>query len=473
MAKASAVLWKHTTDADGRHPVYLRFTDTHQTLYLSLRVAVAPGHWNARDKVRPVRKSHPHAEALNGLILARLADAEAARLRLLTAGEPETAQALKDALTPSPLGDDPDFLGYVEAFLVGIEAGGNPSRADKERAVVAKLRAYLAGTPVGVGLRRLGAAERERVDKKAAAVRLPLSKLTPAFLRAFETFLTGELGNKASTVDTNVRVIRLHVRRAIADGILGRDANPFDNYTPPKTVRTERARLTLEQVARLDVLDLGTRGPAGSLASRVRDYFLFALYAAGVRFGDLARLRVRDVQPDGKGGYRLAYMAGKTDKHTSAPVVPTAERIVIPYLARLDGTPKAPGDYLFPILVTPKGGQISGRRAGYDLASARGILKAVSAQNVLVNKTLRRVAEQAGVTPPEGATLSFHAARHSFADLARRGGWSVYDVKQALRHSSVAVTEGYLAGFDTEALDAQTRALFGGDSSPDAPAVDG
>lgn len=460
MAKASAILWPHQADADGHRPVWLRFTDTHRTLYLSLRVSLAPRHWNPKDKTRPVRKSHPHADALNELILGKLARVEAERLRLITAGMPETAEALKAALAPAAAEADPDFLAYVEAFLSTI-ATANPSRFDKEGAVVAKLRAHLAGVAVGRAARSLAPQARDAAAEKAAAVRLPLSKLTPAFLRTFAAYLTDELGNKASTVDTNVRTIRLHVRRAIADGILSRDANPFDNYTPPRAVRTERARLTVEQVEALEALDLGARGPAGSLPSRVRDLFLFALYAAGVRFGDLARLRVRDVQPDGKGGHRLAYMAGKTDKHTSAPIVPAADRIVTPYLLRLDGTPKDAADFLFPVLVAPDGSH------PYDLATPRGLLKAVSSQNVLANKTLRRVAERAGVTPAGGATLSFHAARHSFADLARRGGWSVYDVKQALRHSSVAVTEGYLAGFDSEALDAQTRALF-----PDAPHAD-
>lgn len=474
MAKASAVLWKHKTSPDGRHPVWLRFTDTHQTLYLSLRVSVAPRFWNPKDRARPVRKGHPHADEINELVSARLAAVESARLRLLRAGEPETAEALKAALTVRVREADPCFLQHVEDFLVGVERAGNVARVDKERGVVVKLRAWRAGVPSGLEFRRLDAAARAAAERKAAAVRLPFSKLTAPLLRAFEAHLTGDLGNVGSTVQGNMNIVRLHVRRAIREGVVGRDADPFVSYTPPRAVRVERARLTVAEIERIEALDLGERGPAGPLASRVRDAFLLALYAAGVRFGDLARLRVRDVQPDGRpaeaggGGLRLAYTAGKTGKRTSAPLVAPAARLVAPYLLRPDGTPKGPADYLLPILDGAPDETRGAVRKPYDLSTPRGMDRAVASQNALHNKALKRIGTAAGVR----SSLSMHVARHSFADLARRDGWSVYDIKQALRHSSVAVTEGYLAGFDSEALDAQTRALFGDDAGAaprDAP----
>jgi integrase len=51
-------------------------------------------------------------------------------------------------------------------------------------------------------------------------------------------------------------------------------------------------------------------------------------------------------------------------------------------------------------------------------------------------------------------------ARHSFADRARRAGWSLHTIKDALGHATLAVTERYLAGFDAEVLDARMRELF-------------
>ncbi len=453
MAKASAVLWKHKTNAEGHHPVYLRFTDSRRTLYHSLRVSVAPRHWNENSQARPVRKGHPHADEINTLIAARLAVAEVERLRLLTAGEPETAAALKAALAVQKQEADPCFLRYVEDFLVGVEKSGNVQRVDKERAVIAKLRAWLAGVPSGKALRALGKPEQAAAKKKATAVRLPLSRLTSSLLQDYTAHLIGDIGNAASTVKSNMNVVRLHARRAMRDGLITRDADPFFNYTPPRAVRVKRVRLTQEEIDRMGALDLGARGPSGTLNARVRDAFLFALYGAGVRFGDLARLRMRDLQPasDGSGAVRLAYTAGKTGKRTSARLVEPAMLILAPYLVQADGSPKVPDDYLLPIL----DGVPSGTK--YDLSTPRGMDRAVASQNTIYNKTLKRIAKLAGLP----AKLSTHVARHSFADLARRDGWSVYDVKQALRHSSVATTEQYLAGFDSEALDKRIGALFG------------
>lgn len=467
MAKVSAVLWKHKTDADGRHPVWLRFNDASRSLYLSLQVAVAPRHWNPNDARRPVRKSHPHADEINGLIAARLAAAESERLRLVTAGLPDTAAAIKAALSAKPRDADPCFIEYVETFLVGVEKTGNVARVDKERAVLSKLRAWRAGVPYGTALRALTADARAAAEKKVAAVRLPFSHLTPTMLRAYEAHLTGTLGNKGSTVGSNTTILRLHVRRAVREGVIHRDADPFVGYSPPRTVRTERARLTADEIAAIEALGLGPRGPAGSLDARVRDAFLFALYAAGIRFGDLARLRVGDVQRAGGdgpgGGLRVAYTAGKTGKRTSAALVGAAVRIVLPYVTDGAGQPRDPADWLFPILGGAPDLTAGAGRTPYDLSTPRGMDRAVSSQNVLHNKVLRRIGTAAGVR----SALSMHVARHSFADLARRSGWSLYDVRQALRHSSVKQTEGYLAGFDTDALDAQTHALF-----PDAPAED-
>ena len=456
MAKASVVLWKHKADAQGHYPVYLRFTETGRTLYKSLRVSMAARHWNEKSPTRPVRKGHPQADEINALISARLAVVEVERLRLLTAGEPVTAAALKASLAVQRQAVDPCFFRYVEDFLVSVEKSGNVQRVDKERSVIAKLRAWVAGVPSGKALRALAEPERAAAEKKAAAARLPISRLTSSLLQEYAAHLIGDVGNAASTVKSNMNVVRLHARRAMRDGLITRDADPFFNYTPPREVRVKRARLTQEEIDRMGALDLGPRGPSGSLAARVRDVFLFALYGAGIRFGDLTRLRMRDLQPasDGSGAVRLAYTAGKTGKRTSAPLVEPAMLILAPYLVQADGSPKAPNDYLLPILDGVPGG------AEYDLSTPRGMDRAVASQNALHNKTLKRIAKLADLPP----TLSMHVARHSFADLARRDGWSVYDVKQALRHSSVATTEQYLAGFDSEALDKRIGALFGGAS---------
>ena len=51
--------------------------------------------------------------------------------------------------------------------------------------------------------------------------------------------------------------------------------------------------------------------------------------------------------------------------------------------------------------------------------------------------------EVAGTPMPE--KLTFHIARHTWADLARKSGRDVYEISRGLAHSGLGVTERYLA----------------------------
>lgn len=425
MAKVTPVLWKHKKNADGHHPIYIRVADARRTLYVSLGEYIAKRHWNPAK--RRVRKGHPNADDLNDLIASRLSEAQAERVRLKKAREPVTAEALKAALADEPSAGD--FFAFADAYVDGLRRRGQIREHRREKTVLTKLRAF-TGEP------------------------LPFERITPRLLRDYETHLVEEHGNKPTTVNSNFRVIRTLLYKAIREGHYAQEKNPFFQFTPMKASKPERPKLSLEQVRALEALDLGGRGPDAPLIARVRDYFLFSLYAAGVRFGDVAGMRCGDVtvvEAEGEPPeFRLSYTMGKTGKRQALRLVPQAVAIARPYLARPDGTPKGPEDWLFPIL------------EGYDVSTPTKLVGAVGSQNALVNKYLKEVAKRvAAAGTPMPAKISFHIARHSFADIARRAGWDVYAISQALAHSGLNVTEHYLAGFDREVVDGKIDALFG------------
>lgn len=422
MASVTPILWKHEKNAAGHSPIWLRFADTHRTLYASLSVYINPRFWN--DRKREVRKGHPNADQINALIATRLAEAEDERLRLLRQREPVTAEALKTAVANDQSAGTPlCFLRYARDFINELEKRGNVGRYKRENTVFNKFEEF-AGSP------------------------LPFKNVTSDLLRRYETHLLTNKGNKASTVRGNLKVIKTHFRRAMKEAVVPRDADPFFSYTPPKAKHAERRKLTLAELARLEALDLGERGPKGSSIARTRDYFLFSLYTAGTRFADVARLRceniVEDVTTDGNRVWRLTYTMGKNGAHHSVKLIPQARKIALLYLDRGDGKPKAPGALLFPML-----------KPG-DLADAQTEWNSIGNQNALVNKYLCQLAERADVK----GKLSFHVARHSFADLARRNGWDVYAISKALKHSGLAVTERYLADFDALLVDSKMDELF-------------
>ena len=426
MAKVVPILWPHQPNADGHSPIWLRFTDTHRTLYSSLGVYVHPRFWNERE--RRVRKGHPHTDRINQLITRRLAQAEDERLRLLTEGEPVTAEALKAAVAPQSGAAAPVcFLRYARTYVEEVGRRGNVGRYKREATVLNKLEDF-AGSP------------------------LPFAKVTPQLLRAFETYLVSEppagLGNKASTVQGNMKVLRLHFRRAMKEGVVAREADPFFVYSPPKAERPNRHKLTERELTAVEALDLGGSGSAAPLIARVRDAFLFSLYSAGIRFADTARLRCGDVteetDEEGRGYLRLRYAMSKTGKRMSLRLIPQAERIARAYLVDRKGREKSSDAFLFGML------------DGYDLSTPKDAWNAVGAQNALHNKYLREIGKRAKVA----GKLSFHISRHSFADLARRRGWDVYLISKSLGHGGLHTTEHYLAGFDGELVDRKMGELF-------------
>ena len=81
----------------------------------------------------------------------------------------------------------------------------------------------------------------------------------------------------------------------------------------------------------------------------------------------------------------------------------------------------------------------------------------ISSRNVVVNRDLKKLAKLAGMQP-DG--LSFHVARHSFADYARQQSGDLYAVSKTLGHTSLQVTQQYLKSFDRDAVDKLATELW-------------
>lgn len=247
MARVTPILWKYKANADGHFPIFIRVADRYRTLYHSLGEAIAASHWN--PNAHRVRKSHPVADDLNALIQDRLAVAQAERVRLKRAGEAITAEAIKAALVgvePDALAGD--YLVYADRHVEALRERGQIREYRREKAVLTKLRTYVKGA-------------------------LPFERLTPRFLKEYETHLLAS-GNIASTVNSNFRVIRTILYAAIREGHVAQEANPFFRFKLVRAGSPDRAKLTAEQIAAIETVDLGGRGSKAPLVAQARDYFL-------------------------------------------------------------------------------------------------------------------------------------------------------------------------------------------------------
>ncbi|REL24225.1 site-specific integrase [Rhodohalobacter sp. SW132] len=409
MAQISATLAKHKKNKNGHCPIYLRISDSRSTKYISIKESISESHWN--DNKSNVRKSHPREDDLNNLIQQKLSILQSIITRLKTKGQPCTSLIIKKSYNEyhQPTNQENEVSGNFFAFsdktIENLEKRQKFFTHRRYKSVFKKLKAYCNN-------------------------KLPYDQLTVGFLREYETHLIQEYKNSPNTVKSNFNVIRAILYKAIDEDEFPQEKNPFFKFSPAKGYSDSNKKLSLEEIQKIENLEL----EKGSLLCNTRNYFLFSFYSAGIRFSDIAKMKIDNIK-DG----RLVYKMSKTGTTKNIKLMPQALKI-------LDQYPKDnPYGFLFPVLDIKK-----------DLSDTMVLHGNISSKNALINKYLKKIASLAEIQ----TKISFHMARHSFADLARTQGWSIYDISKALGHKNIKVTERYLKKFDTEGLDSKMDSLF-------------
>jgi integrase len=163
--------------------------------------------------------------------------------------------------------------------------------------------------------------------------------------------------------------------------------------------------------------------------------FLFSFFSYGMRFSDVATLKFKNVE----GGY-IRYRMGKTERAHSVKIFPPLQSIIDKYAVDLN-----PDDYLFPLLNTNK-----------NLKDPEVIDQELSSKNAYVNKELNILRKEAKINK----RVSFHVARHSYADIARKKGTDLHSISNSLGHTSLKTTESYLKGLDNETTDKAVQSVY-------------
>ena len=231
-------------------------------------------------------------------------------------------------------------------------------------------------------------------------------------------------GLSPGTVRQAHRVLSLILAEAVKDGRLSR--NPAAGVQLPRVVRADPRFLTGEQVARL----IDEAHPYGLSVA--------VLAFCGLRFGELAALRVRRVnllrrrlivaESVTEVTGRAVWSLPKTNRTRTVPFPPSLAAGIEELCQG-----KSPDDLLF---TAPEGGLLrlsNWRRRVFDPAC--------------------RAAGLVDVTP--------HDLRHTAASLAIASGANVKAVQQMLGHASAAMTLDVYAGLFGDDLDAVALALDG------------
>jgi len=384
------------------HTLLLRITVNRKHSRIKLDHAVHPKHFNPTPKQKKyIRASHSKHATINADIDEQIDKAKVAVKELEKEKKLITAAAIKQRMTQV---DYSSVIEYAKSVILSMEQKNQVGSVKKYTTLVNRLEEYLKSKD------------------------LYFAELTHSFLNKFFDFLKSK-GNSNTTASKYLETLRSIYNKATVDGLTDQLPNPFLNFRT-KRDPVHKERLTFEEMKAIEELDLSKN----SLIWHVRNAFIFSFYCAGVRASDILQMKWSNIVEG-----RLIYQMHKTGRIHSLKLNEKAKKMLDLY------GPNEPQELIFPFL-------------GEDLDDADATYRynQLNAKTSLLNKYLSDIAKKAGIHKK----ISTHTARHSFADIARKKTNNLYNLSKTLGHSSIKITEAYLASFDEKAVDDTLDEIF-------------
>lgn len=255
---------------------------------------------------------------------------------------------------------------------------------------------------------------------------IPFSDMDTIWLKRYEVWLQSQ-GLAINTLGTRFRHLRVIYNFAIEEKIVKSEYYPFNSFKVSKLSQTT-AKRSIQKDEILSVLNYQGQTPLECLAI---DLFTFSYLAAGINFGDIARLTKDNILEN-----RLIYIRKKTQKQIKVSLQEQAIKLIQKY-----SMPDNP--YLFPILSSfHKTEQQKVNRIHKIIAK--------------VNKSLKEIGERLNIP----IDLTTYVARHSFATVLKRSGVNTTLICEALGHSSERVTQIYLDSFGNDQMEDAMKNLL-------------
>ena len=226
-------------------------------------------------------------------------------------------------------------------------------------------------------------------------------QFTAEWLERYERWLLAR-GLGTNSVVFHMRYLRAVYNKAADRGsFIASRGNPFYRRHI-RQVATRKRALPRETLRRISDADLSELHPKYALA---RDLFMFSFYTRGMSFVDMIYLRKSDIS-DGV----LTYKRKKTGQTLTLRIEPPLQRIIDRY--------NGDSPYILPVLA---------RDDSY---------RAYRQQQRELNKFVRKFGTMLEISEP----LTFYAARHSWATLARDCGTPLTVISAGMGHTSERTT---------------------------------
>ena len=255
---------------------------------------------------------------------------------------------------------------------------------------------------------------------------IPFSDMDTIWLKRYEVWLQSQ-GLAINTLGTRFRHLRVIYNFAIEEKIVKSEYYPFNSFKVSKLSQTT-AKRSIQKDEILSVLNYQGQTPLECLAI---DLFTFSYLAAGINFGDIARLTKDNILEN-----RLIYIRKKTQKQIKVSLQELAIKLIQKY-----SMPDNP--YLFPIL------------SNFHKTEQRKVNR-IHKIIAKVNKSLKEIGERLNIP----IDLTTYVARHSFATVLKRSGVNTSLICEALGHSSERVTQIYLDSFGNDQMEDAMKKLL-------------
>jgi site-specific recombinase XerD len=392
----------HKPKKDTTHNIYVRVTKDRKVIRFKTGVSIfekdynkgaAPGKW--------IRRSNPNYVKLNESLEKSIDYAKDFTTNVFEKTPEANIKRLKTKPTTEEKNSN-SFIKYFEQRLKVIKEAKSYYYYKNMTSKLSNLKGYIE---------YLGIED------------LNFSDLNVVFLDDYENYLKTKKKAAKNTIYTNIKMIRTIFYYAIREGLY-MGANPFliKKLSPNNT---KKDKLSIEDIRKIEALEL----EKNSSLWHCRNFFMFQFYLAGTRIGDLMTLKWKNIKGD-----RIIYDISKTEENNSVLLVDKAQAILKQY--KKVGQSK--NEYILPILPNFE-----------KEPSEETLKKLISSKTAIQNKNLKKLQALAGIE----VNISTHIARHSYSNILLNGGASTEEIKTLLRHSSVVITERYLAGLKSETTD--------------------
>ncbi|MRX46631.1 site-specific integrase [Pedobacter puniceum] len=238
------------------------------------------------------------------------------------------------------------------------------------------------------------------------------------FLEGFKDKLASE-NIKPNTISNYLRTIRAIFNKAIKAKVVDRSLYPFYDIQI-KGEKTQKRSITKEDILKLNK----EKVKVGSQEWHAKNYFFLSFALIGASFTDIAYLTKDNIQKD-----RIVFRRRKTKKLYDIKLTPLAKSILKLY---------TPDKYLLPIFPS---------NMIEDGIESKNITRQAIKQT---NKYLDRIAKRCKIE----LNITTYVARHSWATISKRMGYSNELIAEALGHEyGNKITNIYLDSFDQHLID--------------------